>query len=286
MRTPVLFNAMAGSGKLAVALERLAPRHALDLVPSNDPGRMRAQAAELAAAHSRVLVAGGDGTVHHAIRGLAGSSTILGILAAGTGNDFACALDLPLELEPAIELALAAPATRVDLGRAGRVPFAGIAGIGIVADVLTYLSEFTRRYRGNWVYPWAVLRTVLTYRALNVEVESECGRFSGPAMMVAAANAPRFGGGMLAAPEASMQDGLLDVVILARTSRTRLVRLLPRVYRGTHLADPSCRFFRAAEVRFGSDPGAVVYADGEALPETTAGGVTLRIDAGGLRVAR
>jgi diacylglycerol kinase (ATP) len=286
LRTPVIFNPRAGRGKLAPALKRLATRHALDLVPANDPEQMRARAAELAVTHSRLLVAGGDGTVHHAIRGIEGSSTILGIVAAGTGNDFACALNLPLELEPAIERGLTAPETRVDLGRVGAVPFAGIAGIGIVADVLTYLEEFTRRYRGNWVYPWAVLRTVLTYRALDVAVESDDEDFRGPAMMVVAANAPRFGGGMRAAPEASMQDGLLDVVILSRTSRTGLIRLLPRVYRGTHLAHPACRFFRASEVRFTSDPGSVVYADGEALPETTASGVTLRIDSGSLRVAR
>ncbi|NIL99695.1 MAG: hypothetical protein GTN89_01765, partial [Acidobacteria bacterium] len=62
----------------------------------------------------------------------------------------------------------------------------------------TYLDEFTRRYRGNWVYPWAVLRTVVSYRALHVAIESDRGGFAGRATMVAAANAPRFGGGMLA----------------------------------------------------------------------------------------
>jgi len=284
--TPILFNPVAGGGKLSAELQRLAGRHSLDLVPVNEPSQMRALAAELAATHSRILVAGGDGTVHHAVRGVAGSSTILGIVATGTGNDFARALGLPVELEPAVDHALSAPPSEIDLGHAGSVPFAGIAGVGIVADVLTYLDEFTRRYRGNWIYPWAVLRTVLTYRALNVVVESSSERFAGPTMMVAAANAPRFGGGMRAAPEASMQDGLLDVVILGKTSRTGLVRLLPRVYKGTHLADPACRSFRAAQVRLESSPAAVVYADGEALPVTTADGVTLRIAPGALRVAR
>ena len=149
----MLYNPVAGRGKLAEALERLADPHSLELVPASDPAATRALAAELAASHPRVLVAGGDGTVHHAIRGVAGSPTILGIVAAGTGNDFARALGLPVAIEPAIERALSAAPSRIDLGRAAGVPFAGIAGIGIVADVLTYLDEFTRRYRGNWVSP-------------------------------------------------------------------------------------------------------------------------------------
>ena len=182
----MLYNPVAGRGKLAAALERLAGRHSLELIPAQDPAATRALAAELAATHARLLVAGGDGTVHHAIRGVAGSPTILGIVAAGTGNDFAHALGLPVELEPAIERALEAPPSRVDLGRAAGVPFAGIAGVGIVADVLTYLERFTRRYRGNWVYPWAVLRTVMSFRALDVVVESDSDRFAGPAMMAAA----------------------------------------------------------------------------------------------------
>lgn len=285
MTTPVLFNPVAGRGKLKAVLERLAGRHSLELVAAANPAATRALAAELAAAHPRVLVAGGDGTVHHAVRGLADSSTILGIVAGGTGNDFAHALGLPVAVEPAVERALTAPPSRVDLGRAAGVPFAGIAGVGIVADVLAYLDVFTRRYRGNWVYPWAVLRTVVSYRALDVVVESDSDRFAGPAMMAAAANAPRFGGGMLAAPEASMRDGLLDVVVLRKTSRSGLVRLLPRVYKGTHLAHPACRVFRAAQVRFDSSPRTVVYADGEPLPVETGDETMLSVDPGALRVA-
>lgn len=285
MTTPIIYNPTAGRGKLVAALQRLARPHALELVSANGPDETRRLAKELGNAHPRVLVAGGDGTVHHAVRGVDGSATTLGIVAGGTGNDFACALDLPTEIEPALARALHAEPSAVDIGRANEVPFAGIAGVGIVADVLTYLDEFTRRYRGNWVYPWAVLRTVVTYRALEVVVESDADRFAGPVMMAAAANAPRFGGGMRAAPEASMRDGLLDVVILGRTSRTGLVRLLPRIYKGNHLSHPACRSFRAAQVRFDSTPSAVVYADGEPMPVQTGRETTLRIDAGALRVA-
>ena len=146
----MLYNPVAGRGKLAVELERLAGRHSLELIPARDPAATRALAAELAAAHTRVLVAGGDGTVHHAVRGIAGSTTTLGIVPGGTGNDFAQALGLPVELEPAIERALNAPPSRVDLGRAAGVPFAGIAGVGIVADVLTYLDRFTRNVQSEW----------------------------------------------------------------------------------------------------------------------------------------
>ncbi|NNL68243.1 MAG: diacylglycerol kinase family lipid kinase, partial [Myxococcales bacterium] len=209
----------------------------------------------------------------------------LGILPTGTGNDFARSLGIPDDLDAALDRALEAEPAPIDLGRAGDAPFAGIAGVGIVADVLTYLHHFSRRYRGNWVYPWAVLRTVASYRPLHVSIESPTGSFEGPAMIALAANAPRFGGGMLAAPEASMRDGLLDVVVLGETSRAGLVGLLPRVYRGTHLSDPRCLSFRASRIHLTSDPGAVVYADGEALPAETGGGVEISVDPAALRVA-
>ncbi|NIL99475.1 MAG: YegS/Rv2252/BmrU family lipid kinase [Acidobacteria bacterium] len=285
MTTPLLFNAGAGRGKLRAALEARAARHGLELVSVDGAEEARRVAAELAATHPRMLVAGGDGTVHHAIRGADGADVTLGIVAVGTGNDFARALGLPAELEPALERALRAEPVNIDLGRAAGVPFAGIAGVGIVADVLTYLEACGRRYRGNWVYPWAVLRTVVAYRAVHVDVVAEADRFSGPVMMAAAANAPRFGGGMRAAPEASMRDGLLDIVVLKETSRAGLVRLLPRVYKGTHVTHPACRLFRAREARFDSRPAADIYADGERMPVRTSPETRLSVEPGRLRVA-
>jgi len=285
LTTPLLYNPVAGRGKLARAIENLAAGKELELFATNGAEETRLTAGRLAADHHRILVAGGDGTLHHAIRGIDGSDAILGIVAGGTGNDFASALGLPLDIDAAVERALTAQPQRIDLGRAGEVPFAGIAGVGIVADVLNYLDVFTRRYRGNWVYPWAIVRTVASYRPLDVIVESDAASFEGPAMIAVAANAPRFGGGMLAAPEASMRDGLLDVVILKRTGRVRLIRILPRVYRGTHVNDDACVFFRAARLRLTSRPPAVVYADGEALPLDTGEATVLRSDRGALLVA-
>ncbi len=285
MTTPILFNAGAGRGKLRKELERRASAYGLELVCVGGADEARRTAAELAASHPRFLVAGGDGTVHHAIRGAYRADVTLGIVAGGTGNDFARALGLPDELEPALERALRGEPVNVDIGRASDVPFAGIAGVGIVADVLTYLEDASRRYRGNWVYPWAVLRTVMSYRAVHVDVASDGGEFSGPVMMAAAANAPRFGGGMRAAPDASMRDGLLDIVVLGETTRPALVRLLPRVYRGTHLSDPACRFFRAREARFDSRPTTDIYADGERMPVRTGPQTIIGVDPGALRVA-
>ena len=285
MSTPLLWNPGAGRGKYARMLERLVRGRDLELVEATGAENARCVSATLAARYPRVIVAGGDGTVHHAVRGLAGTETTLGILPTGTGNDFARALGVPKQLEAALERALRAEPIRVDLGRAGSTPFVGIAGVGIVADVLGFLDDFTRRYRGNWVYPWAVLRTVLSYRPLELSVETPNESFEGPAMIALAANAPRFGGGMRAAPNASLRDGLLDVVILRGTSRVGLVGLLPRVYRGTHLSDPRCVTFRASRIRLASDPGTVVYADGEAMPVETGDGIDVRVEPGALRVA-
>jgi len=242
------------------------------------------QLSELTDLHDRIFVAGGDGTLHHILPAFVGRNCSLGLIPGGTGNDFAASLGIPTAADQAVRQLLDAQPRLVDVGEAGGTPFAGIAGLGIVADVLGYLERSSRRFRGRWVYPWAVLRTLLSFKPFKLSVSSPDGEFEGDAMLALAANAPLFGAGMRAAPMATLTDGQLQVVVMRPVSALRLLPLLSRVYRGEHLDDPSCYQFMTRQVHFQSRPKLQLYADGEAMPVWSVPGAAISVRARSLSV--
>lgn len=236
----------------------------------------------------RLLVAGGDGTLHHAVQVLAGSATALGILPLGSGNDLAGTVGVPRRLADALRTALAGPVRRLDLGRVDGRWYAGVAGVGFDSEVSHVAAEQVRFLRGRLIYPWAVVRALASFRPPLVVLEHEGpegeGRFEGRVMLVAFANTHRFGGGMRIAPEARPDDGLLDVVVVRRMSKLRLLRLFPRVYRGTHLGLPEVETFRVRRMRVWLEREMTVYGDGEPMRPVTGEGAEVEVVPGALRV--
>jgi diacylglycerol kinase family enzyme len=145
--------------------------------------------------------------------------------------------------------------------------YAGVAGIGFDSDVVRFVDARMRRARGAWIYPYAVLRTVMSYRPPFVRIEFDGGSFEGRVTIVAAANSPYFGGGMLIAPGARLDDGLLDLVVIEHLAPLRLLALFHRIYRGRHIDHPAVHTFRLRRAKVTVDRNSAVYADGERLTE-------------------
>jgi diacylglycerol kinase (ATP) len=238
----------------------------------------------------RLLVAGGDGSVHHAVQGLAGSATALGVIPAGTGNDFAAAIGAPFELEPAVLRALEAPVRRVDLGRAraadagGWVWFSTYAGVGFDSETARRAHQGHRVLSGHAIYIWAVLATLADFRPPVLTVEHDGGRFHGPAMFVTLANGPAFGGGMRIAPAARNDDGVLDLVIVRAIPRRTLLAVFPKVYVGRHVGHPAVEITRTRRARVALDREMIAYADGEPLLPVGAAGIEVEVAPGALAV--
>ncbi len=256
----------------------------------------------------RVLVAGGDGSVHHAVQGLAGSATALGVVPAGTGNDFAAAIGAPREAGAAVRRALEVPVRRIDLGRAWRAPggtrearagdpgpagdppsspavwFSTYAGVGFDSEVASRAHQRRRFLSGRVIYVWAVLRTLADFRPPVVTVEHDGGRFHGPAMFVTLANGPAFGGGMRIAPAAENDDGVLDLVIVKAIPRLTLLAVFPKVYAGRHVGHPAVEFVRTRRARFALDREMTAYADGEPMLPAGPEGIELEVVPGALAV--
>jgi diacylglycerol kinase (ATP) len=227
-----------------------------------------------------VVVAGGDGTVRLAIQEVAGTGIPLGIIPAGTGNDFAATLGLR-ELDAAAAAdAIAAGLTRdIDLARVVRADgtteyFATVLASGFDSKVNDRANAMTWP-RGGSRYNIAILREFLTLAGMPYEVAYETAggtreQVTGDLVMATVGNGRTYGGGIPICPDADPADGLLDLVLVRPAGRARLLRLLPRVYRGTHGSVPEVSMHRVRSVRL-SSPGVTAYADGDpigALPLT------------------
>lgn len=230
-----------------------------------------------------VLVAGGDGTVNLALQELAGTAVPLGIIPVGTGNDLATALDVHGQHADATVDAVLARRTRpIDLARVTRSDggtrlFGTVLASGFDSKVNDRANAM-RWPRGHVRYDIAVLIEFLRLRDLPFRVTLEhpdgtSETIDEPLVMVSVGNTRTYGGGIPICPDAVLDDGLLDVTLVRPAGRLRLLRLLPRVYKGTHLSVPEVRSRRVRTVTIEAT-GLTAYADGDPL-----GALPLRIDA-------
>jgi diacylglycerol kinase (ATP) len=284
-----LVNPAAGHGAGAARLHRLrilASRAGAGLVTSKSAEDLAEQARRAAAdGVERLVVAGGDGTVHHAAQGLAGTATALAVVPLGSGNDFAGTLGIPRKLELAVARALSGSVRRIDLVRVGDQVAIGYAGVGFDSEV-TRVANQVRRLHGPLVYVYALVRVLGKFQAPGMKIEHDHGVFEGKTMFAVAANLPRFGGGMRIAPQARIDDGFLDLIVAAEISKATLLRVFPRVYTGSHLSHPSITFARTRRVRLTLDRGGfTLYGGGEPLQPVEAGeAVEITVDPGALAV--
>jgi diacylglycerol kinase (ATP) len=286
----MLVNPRAGRGRgarLGPRLAELAARAGMPCLDTTSAEDLTRRAAEAASEGvERLLVAGGDGTWHHAAHGLAGSETALAPIPVGTGNDLARELGYPLEPAAALAAALDGDVERIDLGRVGQRRFCGVAGVGFDAAVAEYARTRVRWLRGPAVYAWATLATLIGYRTPRVRLDGGETEFAGEVFLVAFANTSHYGGGMRIAPHADPGDGQLDVVIVRRISKLRLLAVFPRVYRGAHLGHPAIDVRRVSALAATFAEPQLINADGEAAGRTEATPLEVGIEPRALAVVR
>ena len=233
----------------------------------------------MTAGATRIVVMGGDGIVHDAVQELAGTTVALGIIPAGTGNDTACALGLPLDDGSAAATAALADPVPIDAIRTNHGWVISVATSGFSARV-NERANAMRWPKGGARYTLATLALLPTLKADRIRLGLDDTEQTIDATLIAVANTRFFGGAMAICPDADPTDGLLDVAVVARLGRLRLLRFFPTVYKGDHRANPSVTFHRAAKVTLSG--GGPVRADGELLGPMP---VTLEAVPGALYVA-
>ena len=271
MRLQVVVNPSAGGGRAAAvlpAVERALRQAGHDVVSTPTASLLHAdELVDDALRDERVVVAmGGDGLVGRVAAAVGSGGGLMAVVPGGRGNDFCRAVGVPCEPLDAVPLVSTGEERRIDLGvvssEDGDVPFLGIASIGFDSEVQERVLR-TRLRLGSHVYTYGALATVATWRhaTFDVVVDGEPSTVHG--WSVAVSNSGRYGGGMRLAPDASVEDGLLDVVTTAATSRLRFLRSFPKVFEGTHVHDPSVDVRPAREVRLAADRPFRVFADGD-----------------------
>jgi len=252
-------------------------------------GHLDAEVADLAA----LVVVGGDGLVHAAVEAVAGTPTALGIVPAGTGNDIARGLDLPLD-DPALAVQRVSAALREGRVRAvdavrvrsadGDGWFASILASGVDA-LITERANAWRWPPGPSRYTLATITELARVRAVGLRVVLDGERvLDVDALLVAVANTRSYGGGLQMAPDADPTDGLLDVVVVDRLPALRALTVFPRVRAGGHLSHPAVHVHRARTVRLelrGGSASPRPHADGEPTGRLP---VTCEVVPGALRV--
>jgi YegS/Rv2252/BmrU family lipid kinase len=229
--------------------------------------------AQLDAGATRVVVAGGDGSIHEAVNGIlrSGAPARLGVIPTGTGNDFAKACDIPLNWEHATSLLadriVASEAPRIiDAGQFNDRFFANGAGVGFDAKV-TRVAQSIRWPVGDLVYLLAIFRTMIggiVSPKLTITAGDFC--WDAPVTLAAVSNGPWIGGMFHISPMAKNTDNILELLIAKPVTRRRILSLLPKLMNGTHVREKDILHHSVTTLSIRSDAPIPSHLDGEVQP--------------------
>lgn len=225
---------------------------------------------------TRIVVAGGDGSIHEATNGIlrSANSAALGVIPTGTGNDFAKAASIPLNWEHATQfladrIANNEPPRKIDVGRLNNRFFANGAGVGFDATV-THVARSIRLPIGDLVYLLAIFKTMVSGIASpRLTITAVDFSWEGPLTLAAISNGPWIGGMFHISPMASNNDNVLELLIAKPVTRRRILTLLPKLMNGKHLDEPEILHRSVTAVKIRSEAPLPSHLDGEVQPLQT-----------------
>lgn len=210
-----------------------------------------------------IVAIGGDGTVAEVLCGIAGSSATLGIVPAGTGNDFATGLGIKTgDIAQNVAILLSGKTRLCDIGKIDDRYFLNVFALGIDIDLHEVSLKLKKFTRGMLTYLLAVLLVIPRFKSKHIKMQADGKIIERDVVLLAIGNGDRFGGGMKVTPKAKVDDGLLDVCLVRDCSRLRILRLLPMFIAGKHTCVPECEYFTVREASISGDHLQVEY-DGE-----------------------
>ncbi len=274
----VLLNPHAGGGRALRFEPDIRAR-----IRTDHPGVRFVVTESIQAAHeligdtgsdARIVLVGGDGTVNRMLPALIRGERKLAIVPMGSGNDIARALGLhKLTWQEALAHAITAPASRVDVGHVEfddrTVPFLASCTSGFDSAVALRALNGPRWLRGLPRYVLATLRELAAFRTWSLTVHSNGKPLrAGVALFASALNTPTFGSGIPITPQASINDGLLDLIIAGRFTRLSTLIMLPKLMIGRHLPDARIHTSTFTEMQIDAQPSVPLAVDGEYIGET------------------
>lgn len=264
----MLVNPVAGAGRAlriwrSLASSASAPRGPWDVVYTEAPGHATVLARKaIDEGTERLVVVGGDGTIQETAQALEGTGTILGVVRAGTGNDFARTLRIPKDPFEALKVACEGPYVQNDLGRVNGHLFVNIAGLGFDAEVAAWCHN-RMRAAGPVIYIVGVFAQLMRFSPQMMTFSLDGQKFEERCLVLAVGTGRYYGGGMMMCPGADPSDGLFDVCVGGNLGKLQTIRLLTMVFSGRHVGQPKITVYRARSIIVDSPAKLSIHADGE-----------------------
>lgn len=286
MQFALVVNPSSGKGRGPSIAERASKRlryagHETITIRGEDaPSARDSLKRAIDAGADGVIVVGGDGGLHGVLDQVADSDLVLGLIPAGTGNDAARSLGIPRkDVDAAVDLIVAGHIRTIDLARTPEAYVATVIASGFDSKVNERANAMPWPL-GSMRYNLAIVAELRAFEPVPFTLTLDGRTIQREAMLVAVGNGPSFGGGLRICEGASMDDGLLDVVVINPISKAKLVRVFAQLYRGTHVTLPEFERHHVREVTLTS-PGIIAYGDGERLGPLP---LTATVRPGALRV--
>ena len=210
-----------------------------------------------------VISVGGDGLAHLVLQATVPLNVAFAVIPAGTGNDFVRALNWPVsEIEQMLNKITTTAPQKIDLGLVDGEWFGAVLSSGFDSTV-NEKANTLRWPKGPAKYNLAIALELPLFRPSHFHIEMDDRSISTDAMLIAVGNGSSYGGGMQVCPDASLSDGLFDVMVLSPISKLEFIKVFPKVYKGAHVQHPEVNVYRTSKIRISSD--AIAYADGERI---------------------
>ncbi|MFH1514054.1 MAG: diacylglycerol kinase family protein [bacterium] len=220
-----------------------------------------------------VIAAGGDGTVHDVLEGINLENQSMGIIPIGSGNDIYRMLKIEPDPVVAIENLVNGEDWRVDVGDINGTRFLNTAGIGIDSETLIVRRETSGLVKRNYVLLF--LKTLGRLKPVHIKITADGKIIEDDFMWVIACNNNYIGGGMLVGPNAVLDDGLLDLVMIRKMTKFNMVKSIPSIFKGTFINRKEVSEMKASEITFETDTPRELGVDGD-LMATTPATITVR----------
>lgn len=276
MKYLFIANPIAGKGKTKLLLSEIydylkQKNVQFNLVETSKPGDINFIAQKEKNNFDRIIVIGGDGTVHELINSVGINNKILGVLPTGSGNDFAFNLGLNKNIKHNIETILNKKTFSLDVGFAEVTEFSGkkfsflfanSLGIGFDAEVAASVKEI-KFFKGLILYLLGVFKTLINYKHRFIKIKLDNVELNNYFFMISIGNGKTAGGGFKLTPLANPIDGLLDICIVKKISKFKVLRILPLAIFGKHIKNKSVLYYKTKALHITSENPIFVHADGE-----------------------
>ncbi len=273
----IIFNPTAGAGRSQKAMHAVAqhltqkqiaykvdetqyPKHAVTLAR-----------AAIGKGYAGIISVGGDGTLLEVAGELHGTEEKLGIIPAGTGNDFRRAVHVSKNPVEALETILEGYSKKVDIGFLGENrPFLNVAGTGFDVEVIRNTEKVRRIVTGGLAYFLGIVMSLFRYKSIAVDITANGQTLNRHVLLIAVANGKCYGGGLNVAPHASVNDGLFNVVILNHIPKWRILFELPKLKKGQLERISVAEQFQCSEINIRCQTPQRFDIDGEVYGQTPA----------------